>query len=578
MDKQITRLANPGISKIMQTLKPFHIISLRAYRPKSDLSQIQTNELIAAWEKRPLPEGVVYSELCEQVSTWSDEVAAEIDNRSPYALLEYSIIEPEHAANLAPDFMLSMSKQFDVVEGLYKTDFRFLNENTDGKPEAIMFNLFEINGSADLEQGFVLNWVPRAEFRSHDDGFFSAVLHQRIQREFKIAAFNRAEIRDAASYATGIEKFEKAFPREERRGNAGAEEKERKPPVRSFLGMFRIAATLVRTPSENKVKTMHCVRIHCFGDPSVLKLEQDTVPNPGPGQVRVAVMSSAVNALDLKMRSGEVSKIFPAWFPDTLGYSVAGIIDAVGAGVSQSRIGEEVYGINHPIKRGGYAELIVGPAENYFRKPNNIDFNVAASIPSIFATAYGALFGRVPLMAGQRILIHGGSGAVGSIAVQLAKSVGAYVIATASTHNLSWVKELGANEVIDYKKQKFEEEVSAIDFVLDTVGAETRERSWLILKEGGVLATLVPPFPDPQKSAQKNITAYMVHGHSNIGEILPKLTEMIERKELSPPPLIKTYALEDAAQAHTDFATSAGSRIVLEVATSFNPNKIDHHK
>jgi NADPH:quinone reductase-like Zn-dependent oxidoreductase len=549
----------------MQTLQRSHIVRLRAYRPRTAINGIPVNDLIASWKEGKLPEGVLYSELCEHVPGWSEQAAAEIDNPSPFALLEYSIIEPEHGADEAPDIISLLSQQFDVVAGIYNLAFRLLNENTDGVPETVMFNLFEIDGTAEFEQGFVMNWVPRAEFRSHDDGFFSAVLHQRITRENQFAAFNRAEVRDAVSYAKGIERFEKAFPREERRASGQNGGPGKKPPVRSYLGLFRIAATLGPALTDKVVKTMHSVRMHSFGEPSVLRYEAVPVPEPGPGQIRIAVRSSAVNALDIKMRAGEVCKIFPAWFPDTLGYSVAGLIDAVGSGVIDRQVGEEVYGINHPIQRGGYAEFIVGPAQNYFRKPTNIDFNVAASIPSVFATAYGALFGRAPLKAGQRLLIHGGSGAVGSMAVQLAKRVGAYVIATASMHNLPWLQELGANEVIDYKKHKFEDQVSEIDFVLDTVGGETRDRSWSVLKEGGVLATLVPPFPDPQKAASKSITAYMVHGHSDIGEIMPKLTHMLEQGELRPPALVKKYALADAAQAHLDFAASAGSRIVLEV-------------
>jgi NADPH:quinone reductase-like Zn-dependent oxidoreductase len=559
-------LLKPNISSVLRTLKPYHVVRLRAYRPRPAINDVAINDFISSWKASRVPAGLVYSELCEHVLAWSEQASAEIDNPMPFAFLEYSIIEPEYGSQESPDNIASSSLQFDVVEGIYNPEFRLINEGADGVPETIMFNLFEIGGNVDMEQGFVMNWVPRADFRAHEEGFFSAVLHRRIRRESQFAAFNRAEVRNAASYAKEIERFEKAFPREERRGLESPKEVRGRPPVRSYLGLFRIKAAIGPLVIEKNTKLMHSVRIHGFGDPSVLKQEQVPLPEPGPGQIRIKVKSSAVNALDIKMRSGEVSKIFPAWFPDTLGYSVAGIVDAVGSGVAQRQVGQEVYGINHPVQRGGYAEYVVGIAQNYARKPDNIDFHVAASIPSVFATAYGALFGRVPLKAGQRILIHGGSGAVGSFAVQLAKRAGAYVIATASAHNLGRLFELGASEVIDYKNEKFEEKVSDIDFVLDTVGGETRDRSWLVLKEGGVLATLVPPLPDEKMAALKKVTAFLVHGHSNIGEILPKLTDMIEQGELSPPAVVKKYALANAAQAHSDFAASAGSRIVLQVS------------
>src|SRR5271165_1735836 len=125
------------------------------------------------------------------------------------------------------------------------------------------------------------------------------------------------------------------------------------------------------------------------------------------------------------MRSGEVRHIYPAWFPDVLGYSVAGIVDALGRDVTSPAVGESVYGINNPIMRHGYAEYVVAPAENFYPKPSSMDFPAAAAAPSIFATAYGALLLRTSLQAGQNVLIHGGSGAIGSCAVQLAKQAGA---------------------------------------------------------------------------------------------------------------------------------------------------------
>jgi NADPH:quinone reductase-like Zn-dependent oxidoreductase len=226
-----------------------------------------------------------------------------------------------------------------------------------------------------------------------------------------------------------------------------------------------------------------------YGPPSVLKLEDLPVPTPGPGQVRVRVVASAINPLDVKMRSGDVRHIYPAWFPEVYGYSVSGIVDAVGVGVTTRSVGEEVYGINKPIMRHGYAEFLCGPESNFYPKPTNMDFATAAAAPSIFATAFGGLFLRFHLQAGHNVLIHGGSGVIGSCAVQLAKQAGARVIATASTANVDRVRALGADIVVDYKTQRFEEFAQGVDLVFDTVGGETRERSWQLLRKGGALAS-----------------------------------------------------------------------------------------
>jgi NADPH:quinone reductase-like Zn-dependent oxidoreductase len=276
------------------------------------------------------------------------------------------------------------------------------------------------------------------------------------------------------------------------------------------------------------------------------------------------VAASAINPLDVKMRSGDVRYIYPPWFPDVLGYSVSGIVDAVGRGVTTRTVGEQVYGINDPTMRHGYAEYLVGPERNFYPKPASMDFPAAAAAPSLFATAYGALFLRTNLQAGQTILIHGGAGAVARMAVQLAKQAGARVIATASAGNLELLRHLGADVLVDYRAQRFEDFAHQVDAVLDTVGAETRARSWPLIRPGGVLASLLPPPPDLDPAQPPDVRAFMVHGHPDIGEIMPEMTRRLEAGELDFPEVAAVFPLAQAAAAHSAYENdSPRGRIVL---------------
>ena len=431
-----------------------------------------------------------------------------------------------------------------------------------------MFNLFEIDGSAGMEQGFLMEWPARGIFKIKEDALIATVLHQRMLPTATIKAFNRAEVTSAEDYAKGISRFEEAFPRAARKGPADAQSHGAKPPIRSHLGLFKRVAFHIGDPTERP--TMRAIVADAYGPPDVLELRSVPRPKPGPNQIRVRVLASAINPLDVKMRSGDVSHMYPSWFPDVYGYAVSGVIDAVGFGVTSRTLGEEVYGINNPIMRHGYAEYVVAPAGDFYPKPPNMDFPTAAVAPSIFATAYGALFLRADLKAGQTVLIHGGSGVVGSCAVQLAKHAGARVIATASTKNIEAVLKLGADVVVDYKTQRFEDFAQGVDMVLDTVGGETRERSWPLLKKGGVLASLMPPPPDEMLAISFGVHAFMVHGHPDICQIMPEMTQLLTSGELAFPEIAAIFPLEQAAEAHRFFeVNSPRGRIVLSLESRF---------
>ncbi len=521
-------------------------------------------DFIAAWKEvfaASSLDGVLYRELCRQVPEWSALAKREIDNPIEAAFIEYLIVEPRIDLSSLPALPASQRESYAITQDIHSVAFHFSKEQQE-KPGALMFNLFEIDGPAGMEQGFLMAWPPRGEFKINESATLSTVLHQRMLPHATIKAFNRAEVTGAEQYAEGIDRFQQAFPRAERKLGAEAPPSG-KPPIRSHLGLFEVVA-LAPTQAGPPAKTMKAMVAREYGPPSVLRLENLPVPSPGPGQVRVKVVASSINPLDVKMRSGDVRHIYPAWFPEVYGYSVSGVVDAIGAGVMSRSIGEEVYGINNPIMRHGYAEFLCGPEFNFYPKPANMDFATAAAAPSIFATAFGGLFLRFRLEAGQTVLIHGGSGVIGSCAVQLARQAGARVIATASTANVDRVRALGADIVVDYKTQRFEDFAQGVDLVFDTVGGETRERSWSLLRKGGALASLLPPPPDPATAERYGVQAFMVHGHPNIVEIMPEMTRRLQEGELAFPEIAKTFPLAGAAEAHESFElASPRGRFVL---------------
>ena len=547
-----------------------HVIRLTQYRyAAGSPSPQEISDFIAAWKEAnataPLS-GVLYRELCRQVPEWSALAAKEAQNPIDAVFLEYLIAEPGVDLDAVPALPAGGEQHYSIVGDVHQVAFRFTKPDAGTPSGALMFNLFEIDGPAGLEQGFLMGWPPRGAFKIAETAVRSTMLHHHMLTPASIKAFNRAEIAGAAAYAEGIDRFEAAFPRVDRAPGAGGPPPGAtgpRPPVRSHLGLFEIVA--VAPPGAPAAgPDMAAVELDAYGPPQALVARTVRRPDPGPGQIRVKVAASAINPLDVRMRSGEVRFIYPSWFPDVLGYSVSGVIDAVGRGVTARTVGEQVYGINDPIMRHGYAEYVVGPERNFYPKPSAMDFPTAAAAPSLFATAYGALFLRTNLQAGQTILIHGGAGAVARMAVQMAKQAGARVIATASAGNLDLLRHLGADVVVDYRNQRFEDFAHGVDAVLDTVGGETRARSWPLIRPGGVLASLQPPPPDLDPARPANVQAFMVHGHPDIGEIMPEMTRRLEAGELDFPEIAAVFPLDQAAAAQAAYENdSPRGRIVL---------------
>lgn len=235
--------------------------------------------------------------------------------------------------------------------------------------------------------------------------------------------------------------------------------------------------------------SMMAWRVHEFGPPNVMRFERVPRPNPGAGEVLVKVEAAGVGPWDGWIRAGKSA--LPQPLPLTLGSDLSGEIVAIGPGVSEPRVGDQVYGVTNPQFIGAYAEYALASAAMVSRKPTSLTYIEAASVPVVSVTAWQALFDQAQLKAGQTAVIHGAAGNVGAYAVQLACRAGVRTIATVATDDIPFVRNLGANAVIDYRTQRFEEAVRDADAVIDLVGGEMQKRSFQVLRRGGKLISAV---------------------------------------------------------------------------------------
>ncbi|HVS94249.1 MAG TPA: NADP-dependent oxidoreductase [Mucilaginibacter sp.] len=291
---------------------------------------------------------------------------------------------------------------------------------------------------------------------------------------------------------------------------------------------------------------MKAVRIHEFGGPDVLELEEAPMPGPAADEMLVKVYATSVNPVDWKIREGARKEKFPVGLPLIPGWDVSGVVEKVGENVKRFKRGDEVYGRPDPSKNGAYAEYIVVKATQLGLKPKSIDHINAAAVPLAGLTAWQGLFDRGHLQKGQKVLIHAASGGVGSFAVQFAKWKGAYVIGTTSAANISFVKQLGADEVIDYKSENFEDRLSDIDLVFDTIGGETQKRSIQVLKNGGrLITTLKPDFQAEAKEKHIYLEGYTAQSYP---EQLEQIGGLIDEGRIQPV-VSMVMSLEEASKA-----------------------------
>lgn len=252
-------------------------------------------------------------------------------------------------------------------------------------------------------------------------------------------------------------------------------------------------------------KVMLAARVHSFGGPGCIVLEQVSVPMPAHGEVLVKVGAAGVGPWDGWIRSG--NSVLPQPLPLTLGSDLAGYVVAVGADVQAWKVGDSVYGVTNGRFVNAYAEYAIADATRIALRPKSLTFAQAASVPVIAVTAWQALFDQGHLEAGHTVLIHGGAGGVGAYAVQFAKHVGANVITTVSSADVEYVRQLGADRVVDYQAARFEDFAVDVDLVVDLVGGDVQSRSFQVLKKGGRLVSAVSQ-PNQSLADAHGITAF----------------------------------------------------------------------
>jgi len=305
---------------------------------------------------------------------------------------------------------------------------------------------------------------------------------------------------------------------------------------------------------------MKAVRIHHFGDPSVLEVDEIDRAKPTGDQLLIHVRAASVNPVDYKIRQGGYPMVKEDKLPITLGRDVAGIVEKAAPGFT---VGDEVYA-HLDWADGGYAEYAVVAPVGVALKPKSLDMTHAAAVPLAATTAWQGLFQHGNLQRGQRVLIHGASGGVGGFAVQFAKAAGVYVYATASGDGVQAVRDYGADEVIDYKKQKFEDVAKDVDLVFDLIGGDTQARSFAVVKPGGALISTVQE-PDKAKAAEKQLTAKRYMAEPN-ADHLKRIGELIDAGKVKVV-VAETFPLDQAPAAHASLQNDhPRGKVVLEVA------------
>jgi NADPH:quinone reductase-like Zn-dependent oxidoreductase len=308
---------------------------------------------------------------------------------------------------------------------------------------------------------------------------------------------------------------------------------------------------------------MKAIRIHSYGPASEMKLEEVPIPTCGESDILIRVAASGVNPIDWKIRAGFLSQDLRYHMPVILGQECAGIVDAVGKDVTAFKAGDAVYtmvGFDHT---GTYAEYVAVDASRVALMPTSLSFNEAASMPLTALAAWTAIE-ATQLKPGRQVLIHGGGGGVGSLAVQFAKRLGAHITTTVSTKDKALVEELGAHSVIDYQTTDFSSMVGNMDAVIDTVGGNVQEASWKTLMPGRTLVALTEP-PSQEQAAAHDVKAEFIFTQPS-GETLARIASLIDVGAVKPLP-IRSYDLSQAAGVHErgEGARLSG-RTILRVA------------
>jgi NADPH:quinone reductase-like Zn-dependent oxidoreductase len=305
---------------------------------------------------------------------------------------------------------------------------------------------------------------------------------------------------------------------------------------------------------------MKAAYIERFGGPEVINYGELPDPVPGTGEVLIDVVAASVNAADWKVRLGHYGS---SKFPLVLGRDFSGEVGAVGGSVADFRVGDPVFGVCEVGQEAAYAEKLAVDAAIIAKKPASLSHVQAAAVALTGLTALSAVEDTLKLRPGETILIQGGAGGVASIAIQLAKHIGAHVITTASAANHDYVRSLGADEIVDYNKQDFTKAVRNCDAVFDTVGGEVAQKSFAVLKPGGCAAFIAsgPKAPKPDRADVIALRPEVRRTRRH----LERIVQLIEKGAVRVPE-IKLYPLADAAQAHRlSEARHFRGKLVLQV-------------
>jgi NADPH:quinone reductase-like Zn-dependent oxidoreductase len=306
---------------------------------------------------------------------------------------------------------------------------------------------------------------------------------------------------------------------------------------------------------------MRAVVIHSFGSPEVLKLEELPTPVPEADEVLVKVNAASVNPVDYMTRSGHFPPVRQEQLPLVLGRDVAGVVERCGSAVTRFKKGNEVYAMLD-LEHGGYAEYVIVKERDLAAKPSHLNFVEAAAVPLAAVTAWQGLFDHGRLQPGQHVLIHGGAGGVGHIAVQFAKARGARVSTTAAKEDTEFLRSLGADQVID-KSQPFESVVANVDLVFDLVDGDTQERSWAVVKQGGaIISTMSKPSERLAKAHKARAEHYVTE--LNGGE-LGEISRLIDAGKIRPH-VDAVFQLGEAAAAQQQLEGRHNrGKIVLQI-------------
>jgi NADPH:quinone reductase-like Zn-dependent oxidoreductase len=325
-----------------------------------------------------------------------------------------------------------------------------------------------------------------------------------------------------------------------------------------------IAMLTAATFAQSAPPMMKAVVVNDYGGPEVLRYQDAPRPEPKEDEILVRVMAAAVNPVDSYVRQGMFAKRGLDNRPAIIGYDISGVVEKTGPKIAKFKKGDAVYCYLSVMRGGGYAEFAIAKDSETGVKPRKIDFVEAAAVPLAATTAWQALIDTAKVDPRQIVLIHGGSGGVGTFAIQIAKARGAKVIATASTAHQDLLKQLGVDQAIDYTTTKFEDVVKDVDVVLNCVRADALARSYGVVKKGGIIVSITDE-PDQTECAKHGIRGSRLGAHPD-AKVLEELTKLVEAGKMKPI-VSQTFPLADASKAHQQIETHHTlGKIVFKVA------------